>query len=134
MAGKGSEIGRSFEEIAEIIGRVKHNEKLGVCLDTCHVYSAGYDIVNDLDGVLEEFDAIIGLDRLKAIHLNDSKMPFASNKDRHEKIGQGTIGMDAIVRIINHPKLRNLPFYLETPNEDDGYKAEIAVLKKCRIE
>ncbi len=134
MAGKGSEIGRSFEEIAEIIGRVKHNEKLGVCLDTCHVYSAGYDIVNDLDGVLEEFDAIIGLDRLKAIHLNDSKMPFASNKDRHEKIGLGTIGMDAIVRIINHPKLRNLPFYLETPNEDEGYKEEIAVLKKCRIE
>lgn len=134
MAGKGSEIGRSFEEIAEIIGRVKHKEKLGVCLDTCHVYSAGYDIVNDLDGVLEEFDAIIGLDRLKAIHLNDSKMPFASNKDRHEKIGLGTIGMDAIVRIINHPKLRNLPFYLETPNEDEGYKEEIAVLKKCRIE
>lgn len=134
MAGKGSEIGRSFEEIAEIIGRVKHNEKLGVCLDTCHVYSAGYDIVNDLDGVLEEFDAIIGLDRLRAIHLNDSKMPFASNKDRHEKIGLGTIGMDAIVRIINHPKLRNLPFYLETPNEDEGYKEEIAVLKKCRIE
>ncbi len=134
MSGKGSEIGRSFEEIAEIIGRVQHKEKLGVCLDTCHVYSAGYDIVNDLDGVLEEFDAIIGLDRLKAIHLNDSKMPFASNKDRHEKIGQGTIGMEAIVRIINHPKLRNLPFYLETPNEDEGYKQEIEVLKKCRIE
>lgn len=134
MSGKGSEIGRSFEEIAEIIGRVQHKEKLGVCLDTCHVYSAGYDIVNDLDGVLEEFDAIIGLDRLKAIHLNDSKMPFASNKDRHEKIGQGTIGMEAIVKIINHPKLRNLPFYLETPNEDEGYKQEIEVLKKCRIE
>ncbi len=134
MSGKGSEIGRSFEEIAEIIGRVQHKEKLGVCLDTCHVYSAGYDIVNDLDGVLEEFDAIIGLDRLKAIHLNDSKMPFASNKDRHEKIGQGTIGMEAIVRIINHPKLTNLPFYLETPNEDEGYKQEIEVLKKCRIE
>ena len=132
MAGKGSEIGRSFEEVAEIISRVKHNEKLGVCLDTCHVYSAGYDIVNKLDEVLEEFDAIIGLDRLKAIHLNDSKMPFASNKDRHEKIGDGTIGLDAIVRIINHPKLRNLPFYLETPNEIDGYKNEIELLKSKR--
>lgn len=132
MAGKGSEIGRSFEEVAEIISRVNHNEKLGVCLDTCHVYSAGYDIVNKLDEVLEEFDAIIGLDRLKAIHLNDSKMPFASNKDRHEKIGDGTIGLDAIVRIINHPKLRNLPFYLETPNEIDGYKDEIELLKSKR--
>lgn len=132
MAGKGSEIGRSFEEVAEIISRVNHNEKLGVCLDTCHVYSAGYDIVNKLDEVLEEFDAIIGLDRLKAIHLNDSKMPFASNKDRHEKIGDGTIGLDAIVRIINHPKLRNLPFYLETPNEIDGYKNEIELLKSKR--
>lgn len=134
MAGKGSEIGRSFEEIAEIISRVKLKDKLGVCLDTCHVYSAGYDIVNDLDGVLDEFDAVIGLNKLKAIHLNDSKMPFASNKDRHEKIGQGTIGLDAIVRIINHPKLRELPFYLETPNEDEGYQQEIALLKKCRTE
>ncbi|MDE5715347.1 MAG: deoxyribonuclease IV [Anaeroplasmataceae bacterium] len=134
MAGKGSEIGRSFEEIAEIIRCVDHNEKLGVCLDTCHIYSAGYDIVNNLDGVLEEFDAIIGLDRLKAIHLNDSKMPFASNKDRHEKIGQGTIGLDAIVKIINHPLLKDLPFYLETPNEDEGYKSEIELLKKCRID
>ncbi|MDE5868189.1 MAG: deoxyribonuclease IV, partial [Anaeroplasmataceae bacterium] len=134
MAGKGSEIGRSFEEIAEIISRVHLKEQVGVCLDTCHVYSAGYDIVDHLDDVLDEFDAIIGLDRLKAIHLNDSKMPFASNKDRHEKIGQGTIGLDAIVRIINHPKLRHLPFYLETPNEDEGYKAEIELLKKCRTE
>lgn len=134
MAGKGSEIGRSFEEISEIISRVKLPEKLGVCLDTCHVYSAGYDIVNNLDGVLEEFDAIIGLDKLKAIHLNDSKMPFASNKDRHEKIGLGTIGLDAIVRIINHPKLRNLPFYLETPNEDEGYAQEIQLLKEKRVE
>lgn len=134
MAGKGSEIGRSFEEIAEIISRVKLKDKLGVCLDTCHVYSAGYDIVNDLDGVLNEFDAVIGLDKLKAIHLNDSKMPFASNKDRHEKIGLGTIGLDAIVRIINHPKLKELPFYLETPNEDEGYQQEIALLKKCRTE
>ncbi len=132
MAGKGSEIGRSFEEIAEIISKVKLKDKIGVCLDTCHVYSAGYDIVNDLDGVLNEFDSIIGLDKLKAIHLNDSKMPFASNKDRHEKIGQGTIGLEAIVNIINHPKLRDLPFYLETPNELEGYKEEIELLKKCR--
>lgn len=132
MAGKGSEIGRSFEEVSQIINKVKLNDKLGVCLDTCHVYSAGYDIVNDLDGVLEEFDKIIGLDRLKAIHLNDSKMPFASNKDRHEKIGFGTIGLEAIINIINHPKLRHLPFYLETPNELDGYKEEIALLKNYR--
>ena len=133
MAGKGSEIGRSFEEIAEIISKVKLKDKLGVCLDTCHVYSAGYDIENHLDDVLKEFDAIIGLDRLKAIHLNDSKMPFASNKDRHEKIGQGTIGLEAILRIINHPKLRDLPFYLETPNELEGYKEEIELLKSKRI-
>ncbi len=132
MAGKGSEIGRSFEEIAEIISKVNLKDKLGVCLDTCHVYSAGYDIVNHLDDVLDEFDAIIGLERLKAIHLNDSKMPFASNKDRHEKIGQGTIGLDAIVRIINHPKLRDLPFYLETPNDDSGYQEEITLLKSLR--
>lgn len=132
MAGKGSEIGRSFEEVAEIISKVNLKDKLGVCLDTCHVYSAGYDIVNDLDGVLNEFDSIIGLDKLKAIHLNDSKMPFASNKDRHEKIGQGTIGLEAIVNIINHPKLSDLPFYLETPNELEGYKEEIELLKKCR--
>lgn len=132
MAGKGSEIGRSFEEIASIINKVKLNEKLGVCLDTCHVYSAGYDIVNNLDQVLEEFDKIIGLDRLKAIHLNDSKMPFASNKDRHEKIGQGTIGLDTIINIINHPKLKHLPFYLETPNELDGYLEEINILKNNR--
>ena len=132
MAGKGSEIGRSFEEIAEIISKVDLNEKLGVCLDTCHIYSAGYDIVNKLDEVLEEFDRIIGLDRLKAIHLNDSKMPFASNKDRHEKIGMGVIGIEAVNAIINHPKLRHLPFYLETPNEEEGYKEEIELLKKLR--
>ena len=132
MAGKGSEIGRSFEEIADIISKVNLKEKLGVCLDTCHVYSAGYDIVNDLDKVLEDFDRIIGLDRLKAIHLNDSKMPFASNKDRHEKIGLGVIGFDAVKRIINHPKLRHLPFYLETPNEEEGYKEEIELLIKNR--
>ena len=132
MSGKGSEIGRSFEEIKRIIDGVNDNSKLGVCLDTCHVYSAGYDIVNNLDGVLDEFDRIIGLDRLKAIHLNDSKMPFNSNKDRHEKIGLGTIGLDAIVNIINHPKLKDLPFYLETPNELDGYMEEIKLLKEKR--
>lgn len=134
MAGKGSEIGRSFEEIAEIISRVNLKEKLGVCLDTCHVYSAGYDVVHDLDGVLAEFDAIIGLERLKAIHLNDSKMPFASNKDRHEKIGEGTLGLEAFIRIINHPKLKHLPFYLETPNELEGYQREIELLKSYREE
>ena len=130
MAGKGSEIGRSFEEIKQIIDGVKLNEKLGVCLDTCHVYDAGYDIVNDLDGVLNKFDEIIGLDRLKAIHINDSKNPFESHKDRHEKIGDGSIGLEAFTRIINHPKLRNLPFFLETPNELDGYANEIKILKE----
>ena len=129
MAGKGTEVGRTFEEIAEIISIVELNEKMGVCLDTCHVYDAGYDIVNDLDGVLEEFDRIIGLDRLHAIHLNDSKNPFKSHKDRHEKIGEGEIGFEAIKRIINHPKLRNIPFFLETPNELDGYAKEIEMLK-----
>lgn len=129
MSGKGSEMGRSFEELAAVISRVKLPEKLGVCLDTCHLYSAGYDIVNDLDGVLERFDGAVGLNRLKAVHLNDSMTPFASNKDRHERIGHGTIGLDALVSVINHPKLRGLPFYLETPNELDGYGAEIALLR-----
>ena len=129
MAGKGTEVGRTFEEIAEIIRRVELNEKMGVCLDTCHVYDAGYDIVNDLDGVLEEFDRIIGLDRLHAIHLNDSKNPFNSHKDRHEKIGEGEIGFEAIKKIINHPKLKNIPFFLETPNELDGYAKEIEMLR-----
>lgn len=129
MAGKGSEVGRNFEEIAEIISRVELKEKMGVCLDTCHVYDAGYDIVNDLDNVLEEFDKIIGLDRLKAIHLNDSKNPFKSHKDRHEKIGEGFLGLEAIVNIINHPKLKHLPFFLETPNELDGYAKEIELLR-----
>lgn len=129
MAGKGTEIGRSFEEIAEIISKVELNEKLGVCLDTCHIYDGGYDIVNKLDEVLDEFDRIIGLDRLHAIHLNDSKNPFNSHKDRHEKIGEGSIGVDAISRIINNPRLRNLPFFLETPNELDGYKKEIELLR-----
>lgn len=129
MAGKGSEIGRKFEEIAEIISRVELKEHMGVCLDTCHVYDAGYDIVNDLDGVLEEFDRIIGLERLHAIHLNDSKNPFKSHKDRHEKIGEGSLGIQAITRIINHPKLRNIPFFLETPNDIDGYAKEIEILR-----
>lgn len=129
MAGKGTEIGKTFEQIQEIISRVELKEKLGVCLDTCHVYDAGYDIVNDLDNVLNKFDEIIGLEKLKAIHINDDKNPFGSHKDRHEKIGEGSIGTDAFERIINHPKLRNLPFYLETPNELDGYAKEISLLK-----
>ena len=129
MAGKGTEVGRSFEEIGEIISRVELKDHMGVCLDTCHVYDAGYDIVNDLDKVLEDFDRIIGLDKLKAIHLNDSKNPFNSHKDRHEKIGEGSIGFEGIKNIINHPKLRHLPFFLETPNELDGYAKEIQLLK-----
>ncbi len=129
MAGKGSEIGRNFEEIKAIIDKVDLNEKIGVCLDTCHVYDGGYDIVNDLDGVLNEFDKTIGLDRLKAVHLNDTKNPFASHKDRHEKIGDGFLGIEAITNIINHEKLRDLPFFLETPNDIDGYEKEISILK-----
>jgi len=129
MAGKGSEVGGKFEEIRAIIDRSSFGHKLGVCLDTCHVYDAGYDIVSDLDGVLEEFDRIIGIDRLKAIHLNDSKNPYSSHKDRHEKIGEGHIPVDAFERIINHPQLRNLSFSLETPNELDGYAAEIKLLR-----
>lgn len=129
MSGKGSEVGSRFGEIARIIEAAKCGDALGVCLDTCHVYSAGYDIVNNLDGVLDEFDRVVGLARLKAIHLNDSMTPFDSHKDRHEKIGAGTLGLDAIARVINHPKLRSLPFYLETPNELDGYGREIALLR-----
>ncbi len=129
MAGKGSEVGSKFEELREIIDRVELKEKMGVCLDTCHVYDGGYDIVNDLDGVLTQFDKVIGLDCLKAIHINDSKNPFSSHKDRHEKIGDGSIGAEAFERIINHPALRDLPFFLETPNELDGYAREIAFLK-----
>ena len=129
MAGKGSEVGGKFEELREIIDRVELDDKMGVCLDTCHIYDGGYDIVNDLDGVLTQFDKIIGLDRLKAIHINDSKNPYASHKDRHEKIGDGSIGQEAFERIINHPALRDLPFFLETPNELDGYAHEIAFLK-----
>lgn len=130
MAGKGSEVGRSFEEIAAIIDKVRLQEKLGVCLDTCHVFDAGYDIVHDLDGVLEQFDKVIGLQRLKAVHLNDSLNVLGSHKDRHACIGAGQIGLEAIGRIINHPYLRNLPFYLETPNELPGYAAEIQLLKE----
>ena len=129
MAGKGTEIGRSFEELRAIIDKVELKDHMGVCLDTCHVYDAGYDIVNDLDGVLTHFDEVIGLDRLRAIQMNDSKNPFESHKDRHEKIGEGSIGFDAMVRIINHPKLKHLPFFLETPNELEGYAKEIAMLK-----
>ncbi len=131
MSGKGSEVGSKFEELREIIDRVELNEKLGVCLDTCHVHDAGYDVVNDLDSVLTKFDNVIGLDRLKAIHLNDSKNVFESHKDRHEKIGQGALGIDALARIINHSELRHLPFYLETPNELEGYAAEIKLLREA---
>ncbi|MDR0966008.1 MAG: deoxyribonuclease IV [Myxococcales bacterium] len=132
MSGKGSEVGRSFEELRAILDRVELSEKMGVCLDTCHVYDAGYDIVHDLDGVLARFDTIIGLNRLKAIHLNDSKNPFSSHKDRHELLGQGSLGMRTFERIINHPSLRHLPFYLETPNDLPGYGQEIATLKSLR--
>lgn len=125
MSGKGSEVGSRFEELSAIIDGVDHNHMMGVCLDTCHLYSAGYDIVNDLEGVIAEFDRIVGLDRLKAIHLNDSMTPFASNKDRHEKIGQGTIGEQALLKLVHHPKLKHLPFLLETPNEAAGYADEI---------
>lgn len=129
MAGKGTEVGRSFHELRAIIDRVELKDKMGVCLDTCHVYDAGYDIVNNLDGVLEEFDRVVGIERLKAIHINDSKNPFESHKDRHEKIGEGSIGLDAFVRIINHPQLKDLPFFLETPNDIDGYEKEIELLR-----
>lgn len=129
MAGKGSEIGRTFEEIRTIIDRVNLNNHLGVCLDTCHIFDGGYDIVNNLNAVLEEFDNVIGLDRLKAIHLNDSLNTLGSHKDRHAKIGEGNIGIEAITRIINHPKLRNLPFFLETPNDLEGYGKEIKLLR-----
>lgn len=129
MAGKGTEIGRSFEELKQILDRVTLSEKMGVCLDTCHIYDGGYDIVNDLDGVLEQFDKIIGINNLYAVHLNDSKNPFNSHKDRHETIGDGSIGLETIAKIINHPKLRNLPFFLETPNEVSGHAKEISLLK-----
>ena len=130
MAGKGSEVGSRFEELREILDRVKLQEKMGVCMDTCHVNDAGYDIVNDLDGVLTEFDKVIGLGRLKAIHINDSKNPIGAHKDRHEKIGEGTLGTETILRVMRHEALKELPFYLETPNELDGYEREIRMLKE----
>ena len=129
MAGKGTEVGSHFEELREILDRVTLSDLMGVCLDTCHVFDAGYDIVNDLDGVLAEFDRVIGLNRLKAVHINDSIFGLSSHKDRHAKIGEGKIGTEAFRRIINHPVLRRLPFYLETPNELPGYKAEIELLR-----
>jgi deoxyribonuclease-4 len=134
MAGKGSEVGSAFAELREIIDRVKMPEMLGVCLDTCHVHDAGYDIVDDLDGVLGEFDRVVGLERLRAVHLNDSLNPRGARKDRHACIGEGHIGLDAFGRIVNHPKLRDLPFYLETPNELPGYAREIELLRGMRKE
>ncbi len=130
MSGKGSEIGSRFEEIQEIINRIQIPEHIGVCLDTCHVYSAGYDIVSNLEAVLEEFDKIIGLNRLKAIHLNDSLTPFNSHKDRHAKIGEGSIGADALLHLVSHPLLKNIPFYLETPNDLQGWAQEIAFFRE----
>ena len=132
MAGKGTEVGRTFEELAAIIDKVAMNDKIGVCLDTCHVFDGGYDIVHHLDDVLTTFDKVIGLDRLKVVHVNDSKNELASHKDRHEKIGQGHIGLEAFRAIVNHPALRDLPFYLETPNDMAGYAREIALLRSLQ--
>ena len=129
MAGKGSEVGRTFEELSAILKKVKLQDKMGVCLDTCHIWDGGYDIVNDLEGVVEQFDRIIGLDRLKAIHLNDSLNGCGSHKDRHACIGAGKIGLEALTGVINHPRLKHLPFFLETPNDLEGYKKEIALLR-----
>ena len=129
MAGKGSEVGGRFEEIKAIIDNLKYPEKVGVCMDSCHVSDAGYDIINDLDGVLQEFDKIVGLDKLKAMHINDSMNPAGAHKDRHQKIGEGHLGLQTFVNIINHPALRDLPFILETPNELDGYAREIEMLR-----
>ena len=130
MAGKGTEVGRTFEELAAIIECVELSDHMGVCLDTCHVHDGGYDIVNNLDGVLDEFDRVIGIERLRAVHLNDSKNPCGAHKDRHERIGEGYIGLKAFERIVTHPQLRDLPFILETPNELPGYAAEIELLRK----
>ena len=134
MAGKGSEVGSRFEELREILDRVELSEKMGVCLDTCHVWDGGYDIAGDLDGVLTEFDRIVGLSRLKAVHLNDSMNPLGARKDRHARIGEGHIGLDALVRVVNHPALRDLPFCLETPNDLEGYTREIGLLRSLRTE
>lgn len=130
MAGKGSEVGARFEELREILDRVELTDKMGVCLDTCHVWDGGYDIAGHLDEILTEFDRIIGLSRLRAIHLNDSMNPLGAHKDRHAKIGEGHIGKEALIRVVNHPALKNLPFYLETPNELPGYAAEIALMRE----
>ena len=130
MAGKGSEVGSHFQELRAIMDLVEKRDKLGICLDTCHVWDGGYDIVNDLDGVLTEFDRIIGLDHLKAIHLNDSLNPLGSHKDRHARIGEGQIGLDALVRVIRHSALEGKPFILETPNDDEGWTREIALLRE----
>ena len=129
MSGKGTEVGRNFEELRKILNLVEKKSKMGICLDTCHVWDGGYDIVNDLDSVFEEFDRIIGLDRLKAIHLNDSMNPLGSHKDRHARIGEGEIGLEALVRVINHPAIEGIPFILETPNDDEGWTHEIALLR-----
>lgn len=134
MSGKGSEVGRSFEELQRIIEKTELKEHLGVCLDTCHIFDGGYDIVNHLDDVLKEFDSVIGLDRLKAVHLNDSMNTLGSHKDRHAKIGEGNIGKEALIRVINHQSLRKLPFYLETPNELPGYAEEIAMMRAAYVE
>ncbi|WP_026297692.1 deoxyribonuclease IV [Succinimonas amylolytica] len=135
MAGKGSEIGRCFEEISEIINAVEHRDKIGVCLDTCHIWDGGYDICNHLNAVIDEFDRLIGIGKLKAIHLNDSKNPLGSHKDRHECIGKGYIGFEALMRVVNHPVLKNLPFYLETPQPDlNGYRDEISIIRDNFIE
>lgn len=131
MSGKGSEIGSDFADLRLIMERAEYGELLGVCLDTCHIYAAGYDIVGNLDGVLDDFDSQIGLSRLKAIHLNDSMTPFASHKDRHAKLGDGTIGLDALIKVINHPLLKDISFFLETPNEVPGYAAEIKILRSA---
>ncbi|MBD5546359.1 MAG: deoxyribonuclease IV [Lachnospiraceae bacterium] len=130
MSGKGTEIGARFEELKAIRDGVKHPERIGICLDTCHIFAAGYDIVHDLDGVLSEFDRILGLELLRAIHFNDSMMPFASRKDRHATIGDGEIGLEALLRVMRHPALKDLPFYLETPLEDAGHKQEIQMIKE----
>ena len=130
MAGKGSEVGSHFQELRAIMDLVEKRDKLGICLDTCHVWDGGYDIVNELDGVITEFDRIIGLDHLKAIHLNDSLNPLGSHKDRHARIGEGQIGLDALVRVIRHPALEGKPFILETPNDDEGWTREIALLRE----
>lgn len=133
MAGKGTEIGRSFEELAAIIEKVDLKDKIGVCLDTCHIHDGGYDLINNLDGVVREFDEVIGLERLKAIHLNDSMNPIGAHKDRHQKIGEGYIGLETTLQIINHQSFRNIPFFLETPNDLEGYAREITLLKQGYI-